>query len=469
MWALDHGEVSKEFKLSDVSYQLHENDNLFHIYGIELGSCIIEVSEWNEKEGCYEEIDTEDFDVSNNTIPDEFHRIQYWFRKQYMIFESCEKGGYLITLKLDELIDISKLKLKLTECTWDLDGKSLITGFIYDSEELEADSEGYEVSGPIITFYDEGENMENVVKSSQISYNRNPILNSPDDITEELIQAIIDNNLDSLTINYEFTRAQFDKEDWDDWQKEQYRTNPFWTANKKSELKRIEFEIILGENVHSLAYAFYQMPSLKSVNLKDTSNVTNMSGMFDGAKSFNQPIGDWDVSNVEDMMGMFSHSIFNNDISKWDVSNVEGMSFMFANSIFNGDISKWDVSKVKDMSRMFASSQFNGDISKWDVSKVEDMNNMFKDAKSFNQPIGDWDTSNVTDMSYMFCRAESFNQPIGDWDTSNVRSMSYMFEDAKSFNQPIDDWDTSNVKEDEDMFKGAESYSYPSLRKKSKY
>jgi hypothetical protein len=63
---------------------------LFHIYGIELDSCIIEVSECDEKEGWYEEIDTEDFDVSNNTVPDEFHRIQYCIHKQYMIFESCE-------------------------------------------------------------------------------------------------------------------------------------------------------------------------------------------------------------------------------------------------------------------------------------------------------------------------------------------------------------------------------------------
>ncbi len=61
------------------------------------------------------------------------------------------------------------MKLKLTECIWDLDGKSLVTGVIYDSEELEANLEGYEVSDPIITFYDEGENKENVVKSSQIN------------------------------------------------------------------------------------------------------------------------------------------------------------------------------------------------------------------------------------------------------------------------------------------------------------
>ena len=28
-------------------------------------------------------------------------------------------------------------------------------------------------------------------------------------------------------------------------------------------------------------------------------------GMFDEAENFNQPIGDWDVSNVTDMIGMF--------------------------------------------------------------------------------------------------------------------------------------------------------------------
>ena len=36
--------------------------------------------------------------------------------------------------------------------------------------------------------------------------NRNPVLNSPDDITDELIRQIINNDLDSLTINYEFTK-----------------------------------------------------------------------------------------------------------------------------------------------------------------------------------------------------------------------------------------------------------------------
>jgi len=36
---------------------------------------------------------------------------------------------------------------------------------------------------------------------------------------------------------------------------------------------------------------------------------------------------------------MFEDSKFNGDISQWDVSNVTNMCGMFSNSVFNGDIS----------------------------------------------------------------------------------------------------------------------------------
>ena len=35
------------------------------------------------------------------------------------------------------------------------------------------------------------------------------------------------------------------------------------------------------------------------------SKVTNMSEMFNGASSFNQPLNNWDVSNVRNMRYMF--------------------------------------------------------------------------------------------------------------------------------------------------------------------
>ena len=96
-----------------------------------------------------------------------------------------------------------------------------------------------------------------------------------------------------------------------------------------------------------------------------------------------------DVSNVDDMEGLFFMSDFNGDISQWDVSNVDNMRCMFAYSSFNGDISKWDVSNVTDMRGMFVHSKFNGDISGWDVSKVEDMTYLF-DTSKFKGNIESW-------------------------------------------------------------------------------
>ena len=54
--------------------------------------------------------------------------------------------------------------------------------------------------------------------------------------------------------------------------------------------------------------------------------------MFYGS-TFNQPLNNWNVSNVENMSWMFAHQDdFQQDISNWDVSNVkyfESFSTMF--------------------------------------------------------------------------------------------------------------------------------------------
>ena len=87
----------------------------------------------------------------------------------------------------------------------------------------------------------------------------------------------------------------------------------------------------------------------------DTSEMTYMSGLFDGMNKFNGDISNWDVSNITDMFAMFYKcKSFNCDISKWDVSNVTDMYGMFYGcESFNQDISNWNVSNVKNNRKIF--------------------------------------------------------------------------------------------------------------------
>jgi len=180
-----------------------------------------------------------------------------------------------------------------------------------------------------------------------------------------------------------------------------------------------------------------------------------MAGLFNNAQSFNQNIGNWDISNVTSLSGMFLNAIsFNQDIGNWDTSNVTNMSStFFGATLFNKPIANWNVSNVVNMNTLFfEASSFNQGIQDWETSKVIDMRGMFNNASSFNQDIGDWNTSSVTDMGIMFASAIVFNQDIGGWNVSNVTDMEGMFSRASSFNQDISSWDVSNVNDMDAMF-----------------
>ena len=229
---------------------------------------------------------------------------------------------------------------------------------------------------------------------------------------------------------------------------------------------------------------------INATDTPDLSQVTSMAEMFDGAIAMNQDIGDWDVSNVQNLDGMFRNTPFNQDISNWDVSNVSVFAFMFDGATafnqnlsawgtrlgsadnmasmfrnatnFNGNIENWDVTTVTNMVGVFEGTAFNRNINNWNVNNVQNMAFMFSDATAFNQPLNDWATrlGNVTDMTNMFEGAIAFNQDISTWDVSNVQLMAGMFSGATAFNMPIGAWgaNTANVVNMEFMFNEATTF-----------
>ncbi|QVK01550.1 DUF285 domain-containing protein [Mycoplasma mycoides subsp. capri] len=80
----------------------------------------------------------------------------------------------------------------------------------------------------------------------------------------------------------------------------------------------------------------------------DTSNVTDMSYMFNGAKNFNQDISNWNTSKVKNMSFMFSGCrCFNQNISKWDFSRVINIAYMLeATNSFKKNLSKSNFNKL---------------------------------------------------------------------------------------------------------------------------
>ncbi|WP_434336394.1 BspA family leucine-rich repeat surface protein [Mycoplasma capricolum] len=134
-------------------------------------------------------------------------------------------------------------------------------------------------------------------------------------------------------------------------------------------IKELGWEKING------AYKLKQIPiHIRTVPKELPKHITSLNSVFkENISDKIEGIQHWDTSNITDMSNMFeSAQWFDQDISNWNTSKVTNMSSMFYDAkLFNRNISKWDISHVTNISKMFwGASSFNQDLSKWNTTSV---------------------------------------------------------------------------------------------------
>ena len=152
-------------------------------------------------------------------------------------------------------------------------------------------------------------------------------------------------------------------------------------------------------------YLFYSCKMTElDINFLNTSNITNMSYMFNGCNNLTSlDLSNWDTSNVTDIRQMFAYcsKLTSLDLSNFDTSNVKDMSSMFAqcNNLTSLDLSNWDTSQVTNMSYMFyyCNNLKSIDVSGFDTSNVTDMTFVFATCRALTSlDCSNWDISKVT-------------------------------------------------------------------------
>ena len=119
-------------------------------------------------------------------------------------------------------------------------------------------------------------------------------------------------------------------------------------------------ELIFDDNINDCRYMLYNCTNITEINLSNfnTSNVTNMEGMFAYCSSLTSlDLSNFDTSQVTHMLYMFYNcsSLISLDLSNFNTSNVTNMESMFAycSSLTSLDLSNFDTSQVTDMFYMF--------------------------------------------------------------------------------------------------------------------
>ena len=272
----------------------------------------------------------------------------------------------------------------------------------------------------------------------------------------------------------------------------------FFSKSDEQKIKNI-LEIDLSHfdtsEVTNMGGMFYGMSNLTTLNVShfDTSKVADMSLMFHGMRDLSAlNLSSFNTSQVTDMHNMFygMSNLTTLNVSHFDTSKVTNMGLMFygMSGLTSLDLSNFDTSKVTNMGNMFSSmtnltslnlSSFNTskvtdmgfmfygipnltslDLSNFDTSKTTKMSFMFYGMRKLTAlNLSSFNTSQVTDMSGMFSSMPSLTSlNLSHFDTSKVTDMHFMFRDTSNLTSlDLSNFDTSKVTDMNYMFHNTSS------------
>ena len=221
--------------------------------------------------------------------------------------------------------------------------------------------------------------------------------------------------------------------------------------------------------VTDMGWMFESCSGLTSLDVShfDTSQVTNMNRMFEYCSGLTSlDVSHFNTSNVTDMENMFEGctKLTSLDLSNFNTSKVTDMYGMFNNcfNLTSLDLTHFNTSAVTNMRFMFmfCFNLTSLDLSNFNTSQVTDMNGMFHTCSRLTLlDVSHFDTSQVTDMHGMFSSCKKLTSlNLSHFNTSKVTDMNDMFmycSNLQTLN--VSGWNTSNVTDMINMFDGCSS------------
>ncbi len=212
---------------------------------------------------------------------------------------------------------------------------------------------------------------------------------------------------------------------------------------------------------------FKNLTKIQGLEYLNTSNVTDMYGMFSGCSSLTTlDLSKFNTEKVTNMKGMFSFcsNLTTLNLSNFNTENITDMARMFEKCVrlTTLDVSKFNTENATNMSRMFCDciNLTTLDLSNFHTEKVADMCMMFNNCINLTSiNLSNFNTNNVTNMGGMFSNCKRLTTlNISNFNTENVSDIGYMFTECSSLETIFvgDKWSTSST-ETNRMFTGCTS------------